>query len=120
MAASQDCGGALRDTREDVTKRIIERNDRLSAVLALAGGEHDRVVADVRPGEPQQITKPQAAVARKIDGIGYFGRAGFPDVRDVQVGPDDLRAVVVVEVLYALAGVARNLAQRVHGIGENS
>lgn len=41
----------------------MQRDDRFAAVAALACGEDDRVVADVRPGHAYQIAQPQAGVA---------------------------------------------------------
>jgi len=58
-AAAQDRSRALRDTRDDLTKCAVQRDDRLAAVPALAGGEHDRIAADVRPGYARQIAQPQ-------------------------------------------------------------
>ncbi|OSJ19150.1 hypothetical protein BST63_03835 [Bradyrhizobium canariense] len=47
----------------------------------------------------------------QINGVGDFGRAGLPDPRDVRVGPDDLRTIVVVEVPNAFTGIACDLAE---------
>ena len=77
-------------------------------MFAPACGEHDRVVADVRPRHAHQIAQRQAGVASEIDGVGDLGRVGFLDVRDVGICPNDLGAVVVVEVLNALARIARD------------
>jgi hypothetical protein len=41
----------------------MQRDDRFTAVAALASGEDDRVVADVRPSHAYQIAQPQAGVA---------------------------------------------------------
>lgn len=58
-------------------------------------------------------------MASEIDGIGDFSRAGFLDVRDVGVGPNDLGAIVVVEVLDALARVACDLTE-LHCMGQDA
>jgi hypothetical protein len=42
-------GRALRDTRDDLAKCAVHRNDCFTTVPAFAGGEHDRVIADMRP-----------------------------------------------------------------------
>src|SRR5262249_45008211 len=46
-------------------------------------------------------------------------RAGFLDLRDVGVGPDDFGAIVVVEVLDALTGITSDLAE-LDGVGKDA
>ena len=68
LAAGQDRGRPIRDARENIAQRTVERDDHVALVVALAGGEDDGVVADVRPGQPQQVAEPQAGIGGKIQG----------------------------------------------------
>ena len=45
----QDDGRALRDAREHVSQTVVQRDRRALAMVAFAGRDHDRVVADMRP-----------------------------------------------------------------------
>src|SRR6266851_10068305 len=118
-AISQDRGRALWNALQDIAKRAVQRDDCLAAVLALAGGEHDRVVADVRPRHAHQIAQTQAGVASEIDGVGDLGRARFLDVRKVGICTNDLRAVVTVEMLDPFAGIPGDLAKRIDRVGKH-
>jgi hypothetical protein len=42
---------------------------------ALPSGHNDRVIADVRPGNAQQVSETQPRISCKIDGVGDFCRA---------------------------------------------
>src|SRR6266478_4413239 len=77
---SQDRGRALWNALQDIAKRAVQRDDCLAAVLALAGGEHDRVVG---------------------------------------ICPNDLRAVVTVEMLDPFAGIPGDLAKRIDRVGKH-
>lgn len=61
-AIRQDGGRALWDAREHIAQRVIERNYCLAAMLALAGGDLDRVIADMRPAQPKQIALAKAGM----------------------------------------------------------
>jgi hypothetical protein len=50
----------------------------------------------------------------EINGMGDLGRARRLDLGDIGVRPDDLRAVVGVELLNALTRIAGDLPERVH------
>jgi hypothetical protein len=84
---------------------------------ALARGYDDLVLADVRPGQPQQIAEPQPGMRSEIDGEADVGRTCFLDQDYIVLGPDDLRAVGSVELLDALGGISCNLAERIDCIG---
>src|SRR6266446_7499934 len=56
----------------------------------------------------------------KIDRVGNFGRACLFELGNIRIGPNNLRAICAVELLDALAGVGRDLTERVDGIGENT
>ena len=45
-------------------------------------------------------------LAGEFDGVGDLGRTSLLDLRNVGVSPDDLGAIIAVEVLNALAGIA--------------
>ena len=106
---------ALRDSRQRGLQRVVERDDNLAAVSALAGGHDDGVVADVRPGYAQQVAQPQARMRGEINGMGDLRRTRRLELGNVGVRPDDFRAVAGVELLDALTGVAGDLAERVNG-----
>jgi hypothetical protein len=106
LAAGQNRGRAPGDTRQNVAKRTIQRNNRLSPVPALAGGEHDGFFANMGPGQANQVAEPQAGIGGQIDSVADFGGAGDLDVVDIGLGPDDLGPVVLVEVLDSFAWVA--------------
>jgi len=47
----------------------------LLALPALAGGDHNGIVADMGPRDPQQIAKPQSGMRREINSVCNLWRA---------------------------------------------
>jgi hypothetical protein len=115
-AVGQNRGRALGDLLEHVAQGIVERNDRLALVVALARCDDDRVFANMRPRQPNEITKAEAGMCRKVERQDYLRRAHPFDLRHVSVGPNRLGSVAAVEQLDALAGIARELSERIHGV----
>src|SRR4029077_16100475 len=62
LTAREDCRRSLWNARENVAERGVERNDCLAAVATFASGQHDRFVADVRPGNAHQIAQAQTDI----------------------------------------------------------
>src|SRR5262249_2559225 len=58
QAVGEDSRRAFRDPSQHLLELAIERNDGLASAPALTGRHDDRVLADVRPRERQQITEP--------------------------------------------------------------
>src|SRR5207253_1536910 len=114
-AVGEDGGRTFRNASEYLPQSVVKGNDRLAPLVAFAGRNDDRVVADVGPAQTQQIAKSQAGMRGEIDGVGNLGRAGFRplQLRDVGVRPDNLGAVAAVELLDALAWVASDLTERI-------
>jgi hypothetical protein len=56
-------------------------------------------------------------VCGEINGVGNLSRACTLQLDDIALGPYDLGTVLAVELLYALAGVAGNLAEGVDSVG---
>jgi hypothetical protein len=108
LTAREDCRRSLWNARENVAQRAVKRNDCLAAVATFASGQHDRFVADVRPGNAHEIAQAQTCVAGEVDGMSNLHRAGLLDVRYIGLDPDDLRSIVVVEPLDSLAGITGN------------
>src|SRR5262245_18238320 len=108
----------FRDSGEYVPQSVVKRHDRLAPLVACAGRNDDRVVADVGPAQAQQIAKSQAGMRGEIDGAGNLDRASFRalQLRDVGISPDDLGAIAAVELLDALARVASDLTERIDRI----
>ncbi len=93
----------------------------LAAATALGGGIDDRMIAHVRPRHADQVAHAQAGMGGKLDGEANLRRAGRLERGDVGIEPDDVGAVAaLVELLDAGARVARELAQRVDGEGQDA
>ncbi len=59
----------------DASQRVVGRDDDLPTMPALASGHNDRVIADVRPGNAQQVSETQPRMSCKVNGVGDLCRA---------------------------------------------
>nr|WP_246678562.1 hypothetical protein [Mesorhizobium sp. B2-4-17] len=89
----------------------------------LPAGNHNRILADVGPGQAQEIPSAQAGMGSQVDGVRNLDRAGLLQMRNVAIRPDDLGAIIVrmvVNLLDPLAWVGSDLTQRIDSVGEQA
>jgi hypothetical protein len=86
---------------------------------AFSRGDDNLVVIKMRPGQPQEVAEAQACMSRQFNGMGYFYFGSLFDACDIGLGPDDLSAIGIVELLDALAWVPGDLA-KLDGVGQHA
>src|SRR5262249_1936760 len=111
QAVGEDSRRAFRDPSQHLLELAIERNDGLASTPGLTGRHDDRVLADVRPRERQQITEPEAGSCRQSDGVCDLWQARRLQHGDIGSRPNDLAAIFAVELLDTFAWVAGDLAE---------